>query len=146
VTAMLVPFLAALFAVQAASGMADAPVLNRTVERGEILAPGDFTTEPLPIAQARGALNPGDASGREAVRGLRSGAVVRTSDVRAPRLVRRGEPVTIQVRSGGLTISTLGRALGDGSKGDLVRVVASTTNRTLDAEVEGSSAVRVAAP
>jgi len=53
--------------------------------------------------------------------------------------------VTINIRSGGLTITTAGRALADGAMGDLVRVVASSTNRTLDAEVEASGSVRVTA-
>ncbi len=122
------------------------PVLGRIVERGEILSEGDFAVEDRTAAQARGALQPAAAAGREAVRRLSAGAVVRASDVAVPRMVRRGEPVTIKVRSGGLTITASGRALADGRRGDTVRVVASSTNRTLDALVEGSGTVRVSAP
>ena len=60
--------------------------------------------------------------------------------------VERGEPVTISLRGAGLVIGTTGRALGSGGMGDLVRVVAPATGRTLDTIVEGSGAVRVAAP
>lgn len=91
-------------------------------------------------------MQPKAVDGMEAARRLTAGAVVRASDVTTPRLIRRGEPVTIYVRSGGLTISTPGRALDNGGKGDLVRVVANSTSRTLDTEVEGSGAVRIAAP
>lgn len=143
---MLLPFLAAtLAAVQPASAVAETAVLDRVVERGDIISSDDFTTGEVPTAQARGALTPAGADGMEATRRLQPGAVVRASDVMAPRLVRRGEPVTIHVRSGGLLISTAGRALGNGGKGDLVRVVANSTNRTLDTHVEGAGAVRVAA-
>lgn len=142
---MMLASLVALLAAQAATALVDTPVLARIVERGEIVVAQDFTIEALPASQARGAINPEAANGMEAARRLRPGNVVRASDLMPPRLVRRGEPVTIYVRSGGLTISTAGRALDSGAKGDLVRVVANSTSRTLDAEVEGSSAVRIAA-
>ncbi len=143
---LLSPFLAMFLATQVTPAAVDAPVLDRMVERGEILSSKDFTTEPLPPSQARGAMAPDTVDGMEASRRLRAGAIVRASDVITPRLVRRGEPVTIHIRSGGLTISTAGRSLADGAMGELVRVVASSTNRTLDAEVEGSGSVRVTAP
>lgn len=146
--------LLALLAAQAASVPAtpavaatvDTPVLTRIVERGEVISSSDFAPEPLPAAQARGALQPRAANGMEAARRLAAGTVVRASDVTTPRLVRRGEAVTITVRSGGLTITTAGRTLDNGAKGDRVRVVANSTSKTLDAEVEGSGAVRVVAP
>ncbi len=120
------------------------PVLVRAIGRGELLAAGDFESQPRSPGLATGALAPRDAAGREAVRNLSAGAVVRAGDVVTPRLVRRGEPVTVNLRSGGLTIATSARALGSGGMGDLVRVVTSATNRTLDAVVEGSGAVRIA--
>lgn len=143
---MLLPFLAAALAAAQAPAVEETPVLGRIVERGEVLSSGDFTTGEVPAVQARGAISPQAANGMEATRRLQPGTIVRASDVITPRLVRRGEPVTINIRSGGLTISTAGRALANGGKGDLVRVVANSTNRTLDAEVEGTGAVRVTAP
>lgn len=143
----LLPFLAAaLAAAQPGPAVTETAVLGRVVERGEVISAGDFTSGEVPASQARGAMTPDGANGMEATRRLQAGTVVRTSDVMTPRLVRRGEPVTITIRSGGLIISTAGRALGNGGKGDLVRVVANSTNRTLDAEVEGNGAVRVTAP
>ncbi|WP_114955043.1 flagellar basal body P-ring formation chaperone FlgA [Sphingosinicella terrae] len=129
----------------AAPAAVEAPVLARTIERGEQIAADDFAVEERSAAQARGALPIEAAAGMEANRRLSAGNVVRSGDVIAPRLVRRGEPVTIYVRSGGLTITASGRALGSAGAGEAVRVVAST-NRTLDGVVEGSGAVRVSAP
>ena len=143
---MLVPLLSLLAAAQAAPAGVETHVLARIVERGEIVAAADFTVEERSAVQARGTLSPQQADGMEASRRMMAGSVVRASDVTTPRLVRRGEPVTIHVRSGGLTITTSGRALASAGIGDPVRVVANSTNRTLDAVVEGSGAVRVAAP
>jgi flagella basal body P-ring formation protein FlgA len=119
------------------------PVLVRAIERGELLSAGDFEPQPRSPGFATGALAPRDAAGHEAVRNLAAGTVVRAGDVVTPRLVRRGEPVTVNLRSGGLTIATAGRALASGGMGDLVRVV-TATNRTLDATVEATGAVRIA--
>ncbi len=72
------------------------------------------------------------------------GLVAPGSAAGAPKLVRRGQPVTLAVRSGTLTITAQGRALADGREGDFVRVVTSA-NRTVEGIVEASGAVRVAA-
>ena len=140
---LILPLAAALQA--AAPAAVETPVLARTIDRGELIAAGDFTVEERTPGQARGALPIDAAAGMEANRRLAAGHVVRSGDVISPRLVRRGEPVTIYVRSGALTITASGRALGNAGAGDTVRVVAST-NRTLDGVVEGAGAVRVSAP
>jgi len=118
------------------------PVLAHDVERGDVLAATDFVLEerPLPPGPIAG---PGQILGKEALRRMTAGTLVRSSDVGAPRLVRRGEPVTLVIRAGSLLIRAQGRALGDGGRGDLVRVVALPTSRTLDGVVEGSGSVRL---
>lgn len=124
---------------------ANVSVLGHAVARGELLAADDFATEARSAAQGRGALAATDAAGKEATRNLPSGSIVRSTDVATPRLVRRGEPVNVTVRSGGLSIATAGRALGSGAAGDLVRVVITATNRTLDGIVDGPGEIRIAA-
>ncbi|WP_231420811.1 MULTISPECIES: flagellar basal body P-ring formation chaperone FlgA [unclassified Sphingomonas] len=132
--------------VMAAAEPVATSVLSHAVARGDILAATDFEAQPRPPGYAIGAIAPDVAAGREAARNLVAGAVVRAGDVVAPRLVRRGDPVTINLRSRGLVIATTGRALSAGGMGDLVRVVAQSTNRTFDATVEGSGAVHVPLP
>jgi flagella basal body P-ring formation protein FlgA len=141
ILALLVPA-----SVAAETPTTPAAVLVRPVERGEILSVDDFAVQPTATGLASGALPPAAAAGREALRSLSVGSVVRAGDLIAPRLVRRGEPVTITLRAGGLAIASAGRALASGGAGDLVRVVSSATNRTLDGVVEGTGAVRIAAP
>lgn len=123
---------------------AEVAVLVRDVEKGALLSAADFTVEPRPLGQARGALEIASAAGKEALRQLRAGSPVRSGDLIRPQLVRRGEPVSITVRSGGLTITSQGRALSGGAQGDLVRVVNVATNRTLDGVVEKAGTVRIA--
>lgn len=125
--------------------MVAAPVLDHAVAKGDLLAAADFVSQDVPAGQARGAPRLKEIVGMEAARPLPAGTVVRASDLIRPQLVRRGEPVIIALRDGGLSITTAGRALGSGAAGDFVRIVSLSTNRTLDAVVEGTGMVRVAA-
>ncbi|EIZ78734.1 flagella basal body P-ring formation protein FlgA, putative [Novosphingobium sp. Rr 2-17] len=131
-------------AVPPAEATLTVPVLDHAVAKGDLLAAGDFTTQELPLAQARAAPRLKDMVGMEAARALSAGAILRSSDLIRPQLVRRGEPVTITLRDGGLAITTAGRALGSGAAGDFVRIVSLSTNRTLDGVVESTGIVRVA--
>lgn len=121
------------------------PVLDRAIAKGDVLGIDDFVTRDVSVAQARAVPLVKDVVGMEALRALSAGAIVRRSDVIRQQLVRRGEPVTIALRDGGLSITAPGRALGSGAKGDFVRVVSLSTNQTLDGVVEGTGAIRVSA-
>jgi flagella basal body P-ring formation protein FlgA len=128
---------------QSAADMVDAPVLARTVEKGERLAQGDFVVKPIPAAAARKAMSPSEVMGKETSRRLLTGTSVRTGDLLVPQIVKRGDAVLIAVRTGQLSITTPGRALSGGGAGDLIRVLNVDTNRTLNAVVEESGHVRV---
>lgn len=119
-------------------------VLDRAVDKGAILSSADFIDGEMSPMQARGALRIRDVDGMEAARRLMAGSTVRSGDIVRPQLVRRGEPVTITLRSRTLVITSTGRALANAAAGETVRVVATSTNRTIDAVVEGPAAVRIA--
>ncbi len=148
---MRLPIFAMLFVAgtpamgQPAADMVDTPVLARTVEKGERLAPADFTIEPKIAAAARRAIPASEATGKEAIRRLLAGSIVRTTDLLVPQMIKRGDTVIIAVRAGPLSITTSGRALSGGTTGDIVRVLNIETNRTLNAVVEDTGHVRVVA-
>tara|TARA_B100000678_G_scaffold85452_1_gene71090 strand:+ start:176 stop:646 length:471 start_codon:yes stop_codon:yes gene_type:complete len=131
---------------QSTADAVTADVLARTIQRGDLVSERDFAAEEIPVARARGIVSAREAAGFEARRTLREGMPVRASDLAEPRLVKRGEPVKITLREGALTISVVGRALGDGAKGEQVRVFSEATNQTLDGVVESAGTVRILAP
>ncbi len=135
-----------LAALAATPAKTDVAVLLHPVARGEIVGRDDVAAEPRAPAAVGLALSPKAAIGQEAVRDLPAGIVLGRSDLIAPRLVKRGTPVTLWVRKPGLLIATEGRALASGAAGDSVRVFSIVTNRTLDGVVEGPAAVRIVAP
>ena len=118
-------------------------VLAHPVMRGDLLSAADFVVEERPISTSRGALDAQSAIGMEVKRAMRPGSVVRVTDIIAPRLVRRGEPVLIVVKRAGLVITGRGRALGSAGEGEAVRVVVDATNRTLDGMVGPDGSVIV---
>lgn len=135
----------ALPAAAAAEEDLPTPVLLHSISRGQSLSEADFEQAPLSAGAARGALSIEEATGQEARRNLRAGSPVRATDVTTPRLVHRGESVTIEVVSGGLQISSAGRALDDATRGEPVRVLNLATNRTIEgiAQAAGRVAIRI---
>ncbi|MBZ6379237.1 flagella basal body P-ring formation protein FlgA [Pacificimonas flava] len=117
-------------------------VLAVPVDRGDVLSADLFEIAELAPNRARGAVRPEDADGLEARRNLAAGRIVRRSDLIQPQLVRRGDPVSIEVRSGTLTITSRGEALGSGAEGERVRVV-TANSRTLEGIVAPNGAVVV---
>lgn len=61
--------------------------------------------------------------GLAARRVLRPGLALRQSDLRAPLVVRRGEPVTVAVKGAQFALTLQGRAMNDAERGQIVRVL-----------------------
>lgn len=123
----------------------EVPVLARAVERGEMISPVDITTERLPRNALRaGTLtDPGAVAGMSARRKLAPGSTLTAEMLMEPVLVGRNEMVTIVFQAPGLTLSTRGRALATGARGDVVRVFNIQSSRTVEAEVIGPGVVSV---
>lgn len=107
------------------------------------MAAGDFTKGPVSPNAARGMLAPAEAAGQEATHRIMAGTPVHASDVAQPRVVRRGEAVTISIATGALRITSAGRALADAGKGEPVRVLNIATSRTLDAVADAPGQVSI---
>jgi flagellar basal body P-ring formation protein FlgA len=82
-------------------------------------------------------------TGRIAARTLTPGTILTHAATTTPRLVRRGNPVNIQVRIGNVLIRAQGRALAAGRLGDLIRVRLEGRRQVLNARVEGPNKVSV---
>jgi flagellar basal body P-ring formation protein FlgA len=134
-----------LVGAPAAAQSATPVVLAQPVAAGTVIGADDLRVwgmgDPPPM---RGALAAANIVGRAAARRLAAGAVVREGDVRAPQVIQRGEPVTLVLRSGALTISTQGQALNAAGLGEPVRVMCDSTKRTLSGRAEAPGRVVVA--
>ncbi|PCJ97536.1 MAG: flagella basal body P-ring formation protein FlgA [Zetaproteobacteria bacterium] len=81
--------------------------------------------------------------GMTARRVIIAGRPIRASDMIAPMLIERGEIVTLFLNIGSMALTTQAKALQSGSKGDIIRVVNTASNKTLQAIITGSNQVSI---
>lgn len=125
--------------------MALVPVLKTSLRNGDIIGQNDLdyvemfasdlTTDTLIRDQ--------DLIGTTPRRAVASGKPLRSIDVQSPQLVGRGETVRIVFKEGSLNLSATGKALQNGSRGDVIKVVNTNSNRPIDAIVSASREVIV---
>ena len=86
-----------------------------------------------------------DVIGKETQRAISPGQVLDQNYVRSPILVRRGDVVTVYARAAGIRVRTTGRAISDGSQGDLIAIETLETGsrEKFDARVTGAQVVEV---
>lgn len=123
------------------------PVLNRPIGRRDVIHPSDLTVVRIDKRRVPGSsvIDTSDLIDMAAKRPLRAGEIIATADIEPPRVVLRGDLVTLQYSRPGLTLSARGRALGDGAKGDLVSVLNEQSKRTIQGVVTGAGTVEVTA-
>jgi flagella basal body P-ring formation protein FlgA len=120
-------------------------VAQRPLQRGHRVGPGDVHLQPSPVADLSGdwVMEVDDVIGMEVVGLIRSGVPLRPSDFAAPRLVRRGDLVEVQVSGGGIRVTTTAKALGDGAQNELIEVETISPKRRLLAKVVEPSVVEI---
>ncbi len=101
----------------------EVPALVQPVRDGQTIEPALLGAVWVPERSLRPdvLLAAEEIVGREAERRLPPGRPLRQADLRSPRLVRKGEVVTLLFRRGPIEISAQGRALEDGAEGARVR-------------------------
>ena len=127
--------------VLTAPALADSVVATRTIRAQTIISIEDLTTveAALPGALA----DPVLAVGMEARVAIYAGRPVRAQDLGAPALVERNQLVPLIFLSGGLAISTEGRALARGAAGEVIRVMNLSSRNTVNGRVGPDGAIYV---
>jgi len=119
-------------------------VTLRPLARGEIVRASDVTVERRAKAEFReGAPAAADAAGLALRHQVRAGQALRASDLMRPEIVQRNETVTIVYEAPGLVLTVRGKALDPGAEGDVISVLNSQSNRTVQGTVAGPARVIV---
>lgn len=79
----------------------------------------------------------------EAKRNIKAGQVLTPGLVKAQKLVRRGQHITIVAQNGGLNLRVKGKALMDGQQGQTIKVKNLSSKKLIYAKVVSSGIVRV---
>lgn len=125
--------------------MISIPVLKENIANGRVIQAddieftqikeNDFSKDTIADAQS--------LIGMTARRLLVAGRPVRSSETSAPQLIARGELVTVSLNDGILNLTTQAKALENGSKGDVIRVVNTSSNQSIQAIVTDFKQVKV---
>jgi flagella basal body P-ring formation protein FlgA len=105
--------------------MVEAPHLVASRPAGTVLSPSDIEMKlvPLKFAESTGIVSLDQIVGKQLQRSARSGLMLRAGDVIEPLVVSRNEMVTVYLRSGPMTLTVKGQALGNASAGQPVQVL-----------------------
>lgn len=112
-----------------------------TLQRGRILSAGDIEIYPAPNedpAQVKSAY-----VGKQLTRTVFAGYEITSRHLQEPLMVERNTIVTMTYRIGTLTITTHGRALGEGARGDMIQVLNTESRKRVQAVITGPDQVSV---
>jgi flagella basal body P-ring formation protein FlgA len=122
----------------------DAAVLTRNIDRNELLKSSDIVIERRTKAEiGNDAASREQSLGMQVRRSMRAGQPLRSADLVKPDLVQRDQSVTVIYDTPGLYLTTRGKALDNGTEGDVVSVLNLQSKRTLTGTVTGRGQVTI---
>ena len=120
-------------------------VSNRPLKRNDVIAEEDVRLEKMNLAELSPNVitDPREVIGKRTKRVIEPGTPLRVNSLEMPPLVKRGDLVTIVAESEVLKITTQGVVTESGCKGDMVRVINTSSRKELYATVRDSRTVAI---
>jgi flagella basal body P-ring formation protein FlgA len=124
-------------------------VAARSIAGGQTLETADLALREEPISLYAGRrifYHPEDAIGGLAVMSLPAGAILTASNIEQPLIVKAGQTISINVRSGDVDVTITGRADESGRLGDTIAVTNPSSGKQFEALVTRAGALVQLAP
>ncbi|MDX1497232.1 MAG: flagellar basal body P-ring formation chaperone FlgA [Salinisphaeraceae bacterium] len=124
---------------------AEVVVLASSLPAGTVLQASHLSKQTKDIGQlSYGYLQDSQAIiGNRLRRPLQAGWALSGNDIESPRIVRRGDTVTLVARTGSIEVRAQGQALADAGANEPVRVKNLSSRRIIDGRVSGDGTVAV---
>ncbi|HLN25787.1 MAG TPA: flagellar basal body P-ring formation chaperone FlgA [Patescibacteria group bacterium] len=124
----------------------DVPVLAHSISRGDVIHARDLTwTKVREDSLRRDALIDADQIiGLAPSATMRMGEMLSATVLQRPLAVAKGATVTMVLKVGAMSLTSQGRAIEQGSVGDVIRITNTRSNQTVTATIEGPNMVSVA--
>lgn len=124
------------------------PVLKNQLQKGELIDAEDIDYVDIRNSEIGGSvITAADhLIGMAPRRGLAPLKPVTTADIMSPIVVKKGEIITMVLKSDEMTLTTQGKALESGASGDTVRVVNPSSGQSVEGVVSGVKTVSIMAP
>ena len=120
-------------------------VAARPILRGQIITAGNLAKEEREVTRLNQGYfsKPGLVVGSIAKRSIATHRVILPQSLSTPKLVYKGESISIQAIGSGLSIKAMGIALANGSMGDLIRVKNSKTQRVVEGRISAPGQITI---
>jgi len=127
------------------AGFTDVVVPARLIKQDEVIEAEDVALSRIKLMDLRQPFitDLNDVIGKSAARPLQSQLPIRPASLKKPYVVRKGDRVTIEARSGGLSIQAVGVTKSSGELGQMVTVTNTDSGKELRAKVVSPGVVRV---
>lgn len=124
---------------------ADVVVLARPVRPDEPIGPEHLAVQRRELGAGEGPVvtDPAAVVGKRLRRAMPAGAMLATDDVGGEDALKRGDPVTLVSRAGGMEVRMGGRAMGAGKVGSTISVENTGSRRIIRGRVVGAGLVEV---
>lgn len=126
----------------------EVPVLVTPLRRGDVITRNDVDFIELRADSVTDTtiVDADKLVGQMPRRGIAAMQPVASSDIIPPQLVKKGELVVMHLNANGMNLTTQGRAVQNGSEGDIIRIENETSGQIITAVVTGRRAVTVTPP
>jgi len=123
-------------------------VAARDIPAGTSLSDADLQQQEVRLDQLRsGALtNPDDAIGKKVRRGIRTGEEITRGALDVDPDIAANTIINLVISGEGFVISARGKALEEGFKGDLIRVITLANRKVLEGVIRDSNTVEIVSP
>ena len=121
------------------------PVLRSTLRNGDIIGDNDLNWISVPERNIQHdvLLKREDLTGMTPRRMASAGKPLLAGEVERPKIVKRGDMITITFTDGPLVLTTKGKALQTGARGDMIRIANLNSSKSLQGFVTGKKEVTV---
>jgi flagella basal body P-ring formation protein FlgA len=121
------------------------PVLKNSLKNGDIIGANDLDYIEIPKNKlSNGAIvNESDLVNMTPRRSISSGKPILLNDLEHPKMVDRGDAITLVFESGAMTLTAKGKSLQAGAHGDTVRVTNLDSNKNLQGVVTADREVTI---
>ena len=121
------------------------PTLNKNLKRNDVITKDDIEWIKVRSRKLRNGVlrDEEEIVGMAAKRRIPSNTPLTSNYLQRPKLVQKGDLVTVSLTSRGLQLTTRGRAQDSGSKGDIIRIRNHKSKKIIEAKVIGEDMVSV---
>lgn len=130
-----------------AAAYREIPVMATALPRGAIIGLSDlrFIRQPINQASQQIILDADQIVGKELKRPVAEGATLSQPMLKAPKIVKRGQQVTLVAQSdnGALQVKMAGKALADGAAGDRISVQNLSSGNSVQGIINDDGTVKV---